>query len=219
VSFKTGLGAEYFFPDRNHLGEYRHVVFFFWKNSTHLEEVMPGTIRLVYLLTLLLLLFFPGHILAETATPEVLTEDSVQRLAIAVEDLTRHLVTQAATNGQNQELRKLDIAISYLNFRSRRIELMDRDLSMTKNERDRMKDLADQWQERIEIVRKELEESSGEEKQELDQALIELTLRGKTFDQRLTRLDEDIIIQENRIDELQNELDTVESYVKQHLQL
>ena len=180
---------------------------------------MPGTIRLVYLLTLLLLLFFPGHILAETATPEVLTEDSVQRLAIAVEDLTRHLVTQAATNGQNQELRKLDIAISYLNFRSRRIELMDRDLSMTKNERDRMKDLADQWQERIEIVRKELEESSGEEKQELDQALIELTLRGKTFDQRLTRLDEDIIIQENRIDELQNELDTVESYVKQHLQL
>lgn len=183
---------------------------------------MYRTARLLCLLTLLTFISAPQNSLADTedtTAPEVLAGDSVERLAIAVENLTRLFASQATTKDQNQELRKLDIAISYLNFRSRRIELMDRDLSMTKNERARMEDIAQQWRERQKILRKEMEGKSAEEEKKLEQALQELEVRGKTFLQRLTRLEEDIIIQENRIAELQSELDAVESYVQQHLQL
>lgn len=181
--------------------------------------------RIVRLLCLLCVLFFlsaPGTCLAETVetdAPEVLSGDSVERLAIAVENLTRLFANQVTQNNQNQELRKLDIAISYLNFRSRRIELMDRDLSMTKNERDRMEDLTEQWRERKELLRTEMDGKSSEEVKELEQTLQDLEVRLKAFTQRLARLEEDIIIQENQISDLQSELNSVENYVQQHLQL
>ena len=183
---------------------------------------MPRIIRLLSLFYMLLFLSTQGPCLAETVettTPEVHSGDSVERLAIAVENLARLFANQATEEKENKELRKLDIAISYLNFRSRRIELMDRDLSMTKNERDRMEDVTEQWRDRKEILRTEMEGKSTEEVKELEKALQELEVRLRALDQRSIRLEEEIIIQENQISDLQNELNSVESYIQQHLQL
>ncbi|MDT8420204.1 MAG: hypothetical protein RQ754_07205 [Desulfuromonadales bacterium] len=169
------------------------------------------------LLGLLSLLSFAQVALADT--PEQTASDSTERLAIAVERLVQQLEQESATQNEDKQLRKLDIAISYLNFRSRRIEILDRDLTMTKSERERYEDVLQQFQERRELLKTALEEKSPEEKKELEQNLEELELREKNLELRRSRIEEDIIIMENKIVDLQNQLDAVESYVQRHLQL
>ena len=180
--------------------------------------------RTAQMITLFLLLLFavPQNIQAEStaiANTDVVAGDSLDRLAQAVESLTQLLEKQATAKDEDKELRKLDIAISYLNFRSRRIELMERDLSRQRADRDRYEDTIANWQKRQELLLKNLEESSPEDQKELEQAKKEFEIQTKSLEQRLARAEEDIIIQENRIAELQDQLDTVESYVHQHLEL
>jgi hypothetical protein len=169
------------------------------------------------LLSLLYLLSFAQVALADTT--DQTASDSTERLAIAVERLVQLLEQESAVEHEEKQLRKLDIAISYLNFRSRRIEIMDRDLSMTKSERERIEDVLQQWQERKEQLKTAMEEESGEKKKEMEQTLQELELREKAIELRRSRIEEDIIIMENKVVDLQNQLDAVESYVQRHLQL
>ncbi|PLX93952.1 MAG: hypothetical protein C0619_03720 [Desulfuromonas sp.] len=169
------------------------------------------------LLSLLCLLTFAQVALADTT--DQTASDSTERLAIAVERLVQLLEQESAVEHEEKQLRKLDIAISYLNFRSRRIEIMDRDLSMTKSERERIEDVLQQWQERKEQLKTAMEEESGEKKKEMEQTLQELELREKAIELRRSRIEEDIIIMENKVVDLQNQLDAVESYVQRHLQL
>jgi chromosome segregation ATPase len=174
--------------------------------------------QIICLSTLFTFLAIPNICLSETSD-NVVTDDNIGRLAAAVEGLTQLLTSQATVKNEDKELRKLDIAISYLNFRSRRIEMMDRDLSMTRNERDRIEVVIQQWQERREILVNNLEDKPEGQRQKIEQTLQDLEVRSKTYGQRLTKLEEDIIIQENQVSDLQSELDSIESYVKQHLQM
>lgn len=176
---------------------------------------------LISLFSLLLLLLVAGNCLAQATESELrsASDDSIARLAEALETLTRQLESRAAADEQSTELRKLDIAIAYLNFRSRRIESLERELSMIRNERSRLEDASQNWRERQEYLATELEDKTGDEKLSLQRNLQDLTLRIKNFDQRLARLEEEIIVRENRILELQDELDSVETYVQQHLKM
>lgn len=177
--------------------------------------------QVISLTILFLLLLAAGNGLAQTTEPGIssASNDSITRLAEALEKLTLQLESRATAEDQSTELRKLDIAIAYLNFRSRRIETLERDLSMIRNERTRLEDAIQNWRERQDNLAKDLEESSGDEKQSLQRSLQDLTARIKSFDQRLARLEEEIIVRENRILELQDELDSVETYVQQHLKM
>lgn len=174
--------------------------------------------RPIIFVTLLALLSIPVTSLAEPSDEEA-SAGSMERLAVAVETLVKHLEAHATEKNEDMELRKLDIAISYLNFRSRRIELMERDLTMIRNDRSRYEDTIRMWQERLDLLLTEMEEKTADEREELERSQAELEMRVKGFEQRLTKLDEEIIIQENKITDLQNDLDAVESYIQQHLQL
>jgi hypothetical protein len=185
---------------------------------------MDRTARLVSLIFFLILFSAAQHSPAHAATapaPEVaeVSAAGTERLAQALERLTQLLETQAAAQQEGKQLRKLDIVIAYLNFRSRRIELMERDLNQKRTERDRYEDTLANWQKRQELFLKNLEESTPDEKKELEQALKEFDFQTKSLEQRLARAEEAIIIQENRIAELQEQLDSAEAYVQQHLEL
>ena len=67
---------------------------------------MPRIIRLLSLFYMLLFLSTQGPCLAETVettTPEVHSGDSVERLAIAVENLARLFANQATEEKENKE--------------------------------------------------------------------------------------------------------------------
>lgn len=176
---------------------------------------MTRTAGILSLSLLLISLFAAGSSIAQTTE----SSDSLARLAAAVENLTRQLEQQDREKDQDRELRKLDIAISYLNFRSRRIETMERDLGIIKNERARIEDALKHWQSRRDMLTNDLEGATGDEKQNLQREIQEMIAREKSFEQRLGRYEEDIIIHENRISELQADLDSVESYVQQNLKM
>ncbi|HKJ05683.1 MAG TPA: hypothetical protein VJ974_08810 [Geopsychrobacteraceae bacterium] len=180
---------------------------------------MQRTAQLITYLCFILIFFIPLTCLAESTGADAPAGDSIDRLAKAVENLNRILEKQSDATSEDKDLRKLDIAISYLNFRSRRIELMERDLNMAKNERIRYQDSIEAWKERLELVSREMEGKSQQELQELEQRRLELELRIKSFEQRTTNISEEIIIQENQISELMSDLDSVESYIQQHLNL
>lgn len=182
---------------------------------------MSRSIRLISLMSVVCL-FVASISLAETTapeSPEPLPVDSVERLAKAVENLSRILEKQTDSSVENKNLRKLDIAISYLNFRSRRIELMERDLNMSKNELNRYQDGMNVWSERIEQINRDMAGKSLEEQKELEQRKAEMEMRFKGFEQRISNIEEDIIIQENQISELMGDLGSVEDYIQQHLDL
>lgn len=176
------------------------------------------------------LLFVPLFLLLLTSTPSTssaleqqLTPDSagsLERIARALEALVR-LQEQQTSNERREErqLRKLEIAISYLNFRSRRIELLDQDLNVMKSDQRRIEDALNTWQEREDLLLREIEGKPSEQREDLELSLKELQLRIKGLEQRRDSLEEEIIIQKNRIVDLQDELTAVESYVQQHLKL
>ena len=90
---------------------------------------------------------------------------------------------------------------------------------MVKNERNRYQDSIEAWNERLELISKEKEGKTQQEQLELEQRRLEIELRIKSFEQRITNISEEIIIQETRVSELMSDLDSVESYIQQHLDL
>lgn len=181
---------------------------------------MHRTVQSICLSILLLSFLATGSIAQTTETGlTAASNESIVRLAEAVEKLAELLKSRSAEDKVDSELRKLDIAISYLNFRSRRIETIERDLGMLRTDRSRIEDTLSNWQERRDMMTNTLEEKSGEEKEALQSQILEMEAREKLVAQRMARYDEEIIILENRIIELQNELDSVESYVQQHLNM
>jgi len=142
----------------------------------------------------------------------------IRNLSTSVDRLTNLLYDQAQQQNQEEVLRKLDIAVAYLNFRSRRIEMLERDLLNSRSMKTRLEDVMRQWEKRV----NELEETgktntTGQANGELQTE--EAKEQMKLLKQRLTRVDTEIVDFENRILELRDQLNSVESYVEKHLQL
>ena len=145
---------------------------------------MQRSAQLVTFMILITLLSIPWSCFAETGEPTnpgVLAGDNVDRLAKAVENLSRILEKQADSSAEEKSLRKLDIAISYLNFRSRRIERMERDLNMARNERNRYQDGIDAWKDRLQLITREMEENLQGDQQEQQQRKLECEHPGHSF--------------------------------------
>lgn len=142
----------------------------------------------------------------------------IRNLSASVDRLTQLLYQQAQKKQQDDVLRKLDIAVAYLNFRSRRIEMLERDRQNSQSTKNRLEDFIQQMENRIE----QLDETESTDPAEIEQnkrARDETQEQLKMLKQRLERIDEKLFAYDNQIIELRNQLDDVESFVERHLEL
>ncbi|HEY5674797.1 MAG TPA: hypothetical protein VIR78_13905 [Malonomonas sp.] len=142
----------------------------------------------------------------------------IRNLSTSVDRLTRLLYDQGQQQADDQILRKLDIAVAYLNFRSRRIEQLERDQQRTSASRTRFEDVIQQWEQRIELLEAQRGNAQGIQNDN-EAANQEAQEQLKMLKQRLARVDTELLEYDNKILELQGQLDNVEAFVERHLDI
>lgn len=145
----------------------------------------------------------------------VLVAEELKTLSNAVDNLSRQIAKQSGNAEEETTLRKLDIAIAYLNFRSRRIEMFERDLQSSRASRNRIEDVLEQFQREENSLSQSFDSNQQDAMQK---AREELRFRQQAIKDRGGRLDEEIILLENRIMDMRSQLDSVESFVQKNLQ-
>jgi hypothetical protein len=145
----------------------------------------------------------------------VIIADEIKALSAAVDNLTRQIAQQAGSAKEDITLRKLDIAIAYLNFRSRRIEMFERELQTTRAHRNRIEDILEQFKREENNLSQSF---ASNQQDELQRAREELRFRQQAIKDRGNRMDEEIILLENRIMDMQSQIDSVESFVQKNLE-
>jgi len=144
-----------------------------------------------------------------------LVAEELKTLSNAVDNLSRQIAKQSGNAEEETTLRKLDIAIAYLNFRSRRIEMFERDLQSSRASRNRIEDVLEQFQREENSLSQSFDSNQQDTMQK---AREELRFRQQAIKDRGSRLDEEIILLENRIMDMRSQLDSVESFVQKNLQ-
>lgn len=172
-------------------------------------------IRVLFGLLTIYLCLSTSALAAQTDMNDRLVAEELKALSASINRLAKQMETQTGSVRKDTTLRKLDIAIAYLNFRSRRIEMFERDLQSTRNHRNRLDDVLEQFQreeDRLSQI------SDPTQRDDMQRAREELSLRRQTVKGRLSRMDEEIILLENRIMEMQSQIDNVESFVQKNLE-
>lgn len=146
---------------------------------------------------------------------QIILADEIKALSAAVDELTSQIARQTGDSKEDAKLRKLDIAIAYLNFRSRRIEMFERDLQAKRTIRNRTEDLLEQFQREEDNLPLAF---ASNQQNDLERAREELQFRKQTIKDRQSRLDEEIILLENRIMDMQSQIDSVETFVQKNLE-
>ena len=144
-----------------------------------------------------------------------LVAEELKTLSNAVDNLSRQIAKQSGNSEEETTLRKLDIAIAYLNFRSRRIEMFERDLQSSRASRNRIEDVLEQFQREENSLSQSFDSNQQDAMQ---RAREELRFRQQAIKDRGSRLDEEIILLENRIMDMRSQIDSVESFVQKNLQ-
>lgn len=140
-------------------------------------------------------------------------------LASAVDRLTKQLEEEKQQREDDVRFRKLDLAISYLNFRSRRIEALEREISDQRNLRSRIEENLPILSERLRDLELRMQEYPQGPPQELQDAHDDLLAQQELFRDRIARIDDELVMKENLMYELQNQIRDVEEYVQQHLDM
>lgn len=176
---------------------------------------MNSTLKSVFTGMLIALTFATSVLAAPMASSEVLVADELQTLSKSIDKLVKQMEKQENNSKQDASLRKLDIAIAYLNFRSRRIEMFERELQSTRTKRNRLDDLLEQFQREEESLSQPFDSNQQES---IRKAREELSLRQQAIADRMGRMDAEIILLENRIMDMQSQIDSVESFVQKNLE-
>ncbi len=154
-----------------------------------------------------------------TATQQESTEAHITgkltALSESIDTLAKQIEKQTNSSKQDISLRKLDIAIAYLNFRSRRIEMFERDLQSSRTKRNRLEDLLEQFQREEDGLSPSFD---ANQQGSIQKAREELGFRRQSIKDRIERMDEEIILLENRMMDMQSQIDSVESYVQKNLE-
>ena len=140
--------------------------------------------------------------------------EEIKALSTAVDSLAKQMAKQADSKHQDTNLRKLDIAIAYLNFRSRRIEMFDRDLQSMRTSRNRLDDVLEQFKREEGGMSQSFD---ANQRENTERAREQLSFRKQVVKDRISRMDEEIIMLENRIMDMQSQIDSVESFVQKNL--
>ncbi len=140
----------------------------------------------------------------------------LRALTASVDRLSAILAAQAGSEEQDQLYEKLNLAIAYLNFRSRRIESLERDVQESRSAKAQIESTLGIWLEK----QQELNQgSSGLVSEEERLRKEEFQLRIDLVKERIGRLDTEIVSLESRIYELQSQIDSVEEFVQRNLAL
>lgn len=159
----------------------------------------------------------PAIAAEESLSAEIIALE-IRNLSTSVDRLTQLLYAQGQQKDQDKILRKLDIAVAYLNFRSRRIESLERDMQNAQSMKTRLEDIIHQVETRLEQLEDASQDSSAARVAN-DQPRKEGQEQLKMLKQRLERVDVKVLDFDNRILELRNQLDDVEGFVERHLEL
>lgn len=175
-----------------------------------------------------LLLIFCLLAIADGPTGRVLAADpaaGAESLSVEVGRLTAAIDRLAGLYEQDRQQaeqdalsRKLDTAIAYLNFRSRRIELLEQDLQQLRTGRDRLASAFMQMGERRNLIEAQARTTITGSSREREKEREEFQLKMKMMQERLDRSEQEIVILENKIQELQTEISSVESFVQRNLE-
>lgn len=173
-------------------------------------------------LAIFAILLFCLHPLTATASDatdqaEIISLE-IRNLSTSVDSLAQLLFEQGQQNEQDVVLRKLDIAVAYLNFRSRRIEMLERDKQNNQSMKNRLEDIIQQIETRADQL-EDRDQDDPAAKEANETAQQETLEQLKMMKQRLARVDEVLFDFDNQIIELRNQLDDVEGFVERHLEL
>lgn len=150
----------------------------------------------------------------EGSSDEIARE--LKALTASIDRLTAILETQAGSEERDLLYQKLNLAIDYLNFRSRRIESLERDAQEARSAKAQIESTLTVWLERQqEMARGDSSLLSEEERLRNEEIQIRIDL----IRERIGRLDSDIVTLESRIYELQSQIDSVEEFVQKNLAL
>lgn len=174
-----------------------------------------GSIRILFSVLALGLCLFSNANAAQNDAGEAMISEEIRALTTAINSLAKHINAQAGSTHKDTTLRKLDIAIAYLNFRSRRIEMFERDLQSARTNRNRFDDLLEQFQREEEGLSQSFDSN---QKDAMQRAREELKFRRQAIRDRVNRMDEEIILLENRIMDMQSQIDSVENFVQKNLE-
>lgn len=177
--------------------------------------MQPGaSIRTLFSVLAICLCLYSNATAAQNDMGDAMIGEELRALSTAVGSLAKQLEIQAGDMQKNTTLRKLDIAIAYLNFRSRRIEMFEQDLQSARTSRNRLDDIQEQFQREEDS----LSESFGANQTDaIQRAREELKFRRLAVNARINRTNEEIILLENRIMEMQSQIDSIESFVQRNL--
>ena len=178
--------------------------------------MMYGNLRRMLMGTIIICLCLTSQATAtEKEMSTAMIADELKTLSNAVDNLSRQIARQEGATEEETTLRKLDIAIAYLNFRSRRIEMFERDLQSARTSRNRIEDVLEQFQREENSLSQSFESNQQEAMQ---RAREELRFRQQAIKDRGSRLDEEIILLENRVMDMRSQIDSVESFVQKNLE-
>lgn len=151
---------------------------------------------------------------AQEKSTDALLAGELRSLSASINNLAARLGNSAGEAGQDTTLRKLDIAIAYLNFRSRRIEMFERDLQSMRSSRNRLEDMLGQLRQEEENLVQAFGNSPHDVMQ---QAKEDMAFRRKVIRDRIERFDSEIIMVENKVLDMQSQIERVEDYVQKNL--
>ena len=140
----------------------------------------------------------------------------LKALAASVDRLSRILESSVGSNEQDLLFQKLNLAVAYLNFRSRRIESLEQDMQSAKNAKNQIESTLNVWLQQQEEM---AADDSALLSEEIRQRNEEFQLRINMVKGRVARLDNEIVVLENKIYELQGQIDSVEEFVQKNLNL
>jgi chromosome segregation ATPase len=142
---------------------------------------------------------------------------SVEALTAAINRLAAAMEAAQKSASNKESLEKLNLAISYLSFRSRRIEVVERDITAMKNTLNNIEDAQKTWTERILALEERKKQNIGGANGDLSKMIEDSKTQMAAFKERQARLGEEIIQLENRNYELQREISSIEKFVERHL--
>lgn len=149
------------------------------------------------------------------ASPVYAADDS--RLAAELQSLNQSLQSLQQLMKEQLAANRLNTAIAYLNFRSRKIEVLERDLEGVKKDRDRLQGFLDDMEQRSARLEEEKRNSPSLSTQDFNLAKEELEQRKGLIKRRAEQLGSESLAIEIKIGELRSQIDSIERFVESNL--
>lgn len=174
--------------------------------------------KLIVLIAVSVLLL-SSHGWGESSLEDSRLTSELSLLTSAIDKLASQLKIEQQRREDDVMFRKLDLAIAYLNFRSRRIESLERDISNQRSIRSRLEENLPLLAERLNEIELRMQEYPQGPPAELAEAYDDLKTQQTIFSERISRIDDTLVMKENLMYELQNQIRDVEEYVQRHLDM